>query len=119
MDLKEYQERARTTAQYPEVDSGSKWSINYCIVSLGGEVGELQNKWKKVLRGDKYLPGDGPSEIVSIRELLSSEIGDALWYLAMLAKELGTTLDEIAEMNLAKLKSRQDRGVVKGSGDKR
>ena len=42
-----------------------------------------------------------------------------LWYAAQLATEAGLDLDEIAEDNLAKLLSRQERGVLQGSGDAR
>ena len=39
--------------------------------------------------------------------------------IASLAHELGYTLDEVLEMNLAKLQSRRDRGKITGSGDDR
>jgi hypothetical protein len=42
-----------------------------------------------------------------------------LWYVAVLADYLDLSLDDIATTNLAKLASRQDRGVLKGSGDNR
>jgi hypothetical protein len=42
-----------------------------------------------------------------------------LWYVAVLADYLDLSLDDIATANLAKLASRQDRGVLGGSGDNR
>jgi hypothetical protein len=42
-----------------------------------------------------------------------------LWYLAQLATEAGLELEAIAEDNLDKLLSRQERGVLRGSGDER
>ena len=42
-----------------------------------------------------------------------------MWYVAQLATELGLDLDEIAGLNLEKLRSRQLRGVLAGSGDDR
>lgn len=39
--------------------------------------------------------------------------------IATLAHGLGYTLDEVLEMNLAKLQSRRDRGKITGSGDDR
>jgi hypothetical protein len=42
-----------------------------------------------------------------------------LWYLAQIATELDLGLDEIAQGNLEKLFSRQQRGVIQGAGDNR
>ncbi len=50
---------------------------------------------------------------------LEKELGDALWYLGMMCNDLGLDLDSIAIKNLEKLKSRKERGVLKGSGDNR
>jgi NTP pyrophosphatase (non-canonical NTP hydrolase) len=53
------------------------------------------------------------------REALARELGDVLWYLSQLATEADLDLEEIAEDNLEKLLSRQERGVLRGSGDDR
>jgi NTP pyrophosphatase (non-canonical NTP hydrolase) len=50
---------------------------------------------------------------------MAKELGDVLWYCAGLAEELGYTLQEIAQMNILKLQSRQRRGVIQGNGDER
>jgi len=50
---------------------------------------------------------------------MAKELGDVLWYVAQLATELELDLDEIAHANLDKLLSRQQRGVLSGSGDER
>ena len=47
------------------------------------------------------------------------EIGDCLWYLAILCDDLMMPLDQAALMNLQKLNSRMSRGVIGGSGDNR
>ena len=50
---------------------------------------------------------------------LSKELGDVLWYISALACELNVSLSTIAEDNLDKLTSRQERGELQGSGDNR
>ena len=42
-----------------------------------------------------------------------------LWYVAVLAADLGLSLDDIATHNLAKLSSRRARGRIGGAGDVR
>lgn len=44
------------------------------------------------------------------RERLKTELGDALWCLAMTAKSAGLTLDEVAAGNVAKLATRYPQG---------
>jgi NTP pyrophosphatase (non-canonical NTP hydrolase) len=50
---------------------------------------------------------------------LVSELGDVLWYVAMIAKELNVSLNEVALNNISKLKDRQQRDVISGDGDNR
>ncbi len=109
MTLNEYQEHALETAVYPE-----KYKVVYPALGLAGEAGETADKIKKVLRGD-----DGGVLTDEKRQAVAMEIGDVLWYCATLAHDLGYDLDTIAQMNYAKLKSRQERGKLSGSGDNR
>lgn len=85
----------------------------YCTLGLLGEAGEIAEKMKKIIR-DKNCQ-------ISIEdnELLKKESGDCLWYVGADAKELGTTLTDIAQINIDKLQSRKQRGVLQGSGDNR
>ena len=106
MQLDEYQERAGETAIYPE-------GLNYPILGLAGEAGELCNKYKKILR-DK----GGEADTNDMDEL-AKELGDVLWYVAQIATELDTDLETVARRNLMKLEDRQNRGVLGGSGDNR
>jgi len=50
---------------------------------------------------------------------LTSEVGDVLWYCAVLASELGVSLNVIMQKNLEKLHGRKERGTLAGSGDDR
>jgi NTP pyrophosphatase (non-canonical NTP hydrolase) len=111
LGLDAYQEAASTTAIYREALETQTERTNYCLLGLGGEVGELLNKWKKFHR-------DG-LEFEAVRSTLLEELGDVLWYAALLAVELDMPLSLIASGNLAKLRDRQERGVLGGSGDER
>lgn len=109
MTLNEYQAGANTTALYP--DSGK--NLLYPILGLCGESGELAEKMKKLIRDDAGILTD------ERRKLMKKELGDVLWYVSQVARELGCTLEEIGEENLAKLASRMERGVLHGNGDLR
>jgi NTP pyrophosphatase (non-canonical NTP hydrolase) len=83
------------------------------VLGLSDESGEVLGKFKKLLRDKNgVLSDEDKKEIVK-------EIGDVLWYVASLTHLLGYSLDEVAQMNLDKLASRKQRGVIKGSGDNR
>jgi NTP pyrophosphatase (non-canonical NTP hydrolase) len=109
VDISEYQRRSRATAVYP--DAGD--NLAYPALGLCGEAGEAAENVKKAMRDDGgVLTGER-------REALAAELGDVLWYVAQLATEADLDLGEIAGDNLAKLLSRQERGVLQGSGDTR
>ncbi len=108
MDFDEYQRGARRTAVYAE-----RHRVVYPALGLASEAGEVAGKIKKVLR-DR----DGDFRAAPL-DALEDELGDVLWYLAVLASDLGLSLDQIARHNLDKLRSRQDRGMLGGSGDRR
>ena len=110
INFNDYQERAKTTAVYPNRGQGN-WT--YAALGLAGETGEICEKLKKAIRDD------GGRISPERLELLSKELGDVLWYVSQLATELGLSLDSIAEANLAKLLSRKERNVLHGSGDDR
>jgi NTP pyrophosphatase (non-canonical NTP hydrolase) len=99
-----YQLEAQETAIY----SGSL-DVMYPALGLAGEVGETLNKIKKHYRDGTPLDKDD----------MTKELGDVLWYLSALATDLDIDLEEVAMENLKKLKDRQDRGVIGGSGDYR
>ena len=108
MEFADYQRLSRTTAQYPRSD----W-LAYPALGLAGEAGEVAEHAKKALRDDAGAVTDRR------RAAMAAELGDVLWYVAQVASELGLELEEIAETNLEKLLSRQQRGVLAGSGDDR
>ncbi len=110
MTFNDYQKQAATTAIY----NGDKM-LDLCHWALGlcGESGEIAEKFKKIIRDH----GADPSKID--RADIKKELGDILWYIAVLARELDIDLGDIAQTNIDKLASRQKRGVLAGSGDER
>lgn len=83
------------------------------VLGLGDEAGEVQAIFKKWIRDDMA----DPAKLDTLR--LKKELGDVLWYVAVVAHDLGLTLNDIAQTNVDKLASRQKRGVLGGSGDDR
>ena len=108
MNLNEYQEAALKTAIYP-----NDGKVNYLALAICGEAGELADKVKKILR-DK----DGEYKEADKRAL-ALELGDIMWYAANLSSVLGYSLSEIAELNIAKIAGRVERGPIHGVGDNR
>jgi NTP pyrophosphatase (non-canonical NTP hydrolase) len=106
MKLDEYQMRAESTAIYPD-----EYRILYPTLGLSGEAGEVADKVKKIVR-------DGEPHLFYKNDI-AKELGDVLWYVAILARDLGYTLEEIAQTNLDKLEDRKNRNMLKGSGDDR
>ena len=111
MDFSEYSEKAGTTAAYK--GSGTYRGLVYCAFGLLGESGEIAGKLSKCNRDN--------DEVITpeMRVKILSEIGDTLWFMDRLCKELDSTLAEVALDNLAKLADRKARGVIQGSGDNR
>ena len=63
---------------------------------------------------------DGHEEFTPEKKLeIVKEIGDVMWYCATLARDLGYELDDVAQMNIDKLRSRMQRNHLTGSGDNR
>ncbi len=107
-DLDMYQKVAKSTAIYPR-----EQAIIYPSLGLTGEAGEVANKVKKIYR-------DGTNKInQDLYQEISSEIGDCLWYVAVLADDIGCKLSDIANNNLIKLENRKKNGTLHGSGDQR
>jgi NTP pyrophosphatase (non-canonical NTP hydrolase) len=109
MDFKKYQTQSRKTAKYPAIGH----PVIYPALGLVNEAGEVAGKIKKVFRDKEGQISE------ETRQALKAELGDVLWYIAQVATELGLSLDEIAEHNIAKLYDRLERGQIKGDGDNR
>ena len=107
-DLDMYQKVALTTAIYPR-----EQAIIYPTLGLTGEAGEVANKVKKIIRDGSDKNDD------SLVSEIKSEIGDCLWYIAVLANDFNIKLSDIASSNLEKLANRKKNNTIHGSGDAR
>lgn len=110
MTLNEYQAQAAKTALMKDDDERL---LIYAALGLTGEAGEVADKVKKILRDN-----DGDFSQLN-KDEITKELGDVLWYVAIFAKSMGITLDDVATKNAEKLASRKSRGVLQGSGDNR
>lgn len=102
-DVDLYQEFTRTTAAYPTARG-----LEYCGLGLASEAGEVAGKLKKWIRDGTFNPQD-----------IADEVGDVMWYCARVLDELGIKMSDTLVRNRDKLIDRQNRDVIKGSGDKR
>ena len=102
-----YKQFTRETAQYPK-----EVEMEYLMLGLANEVGEVLGKYKKYLRGDKMIRQD-------FEKALVSEMGDVMWYFVRICDMLDVTLYEVMTRNITKLHARVKKGTIKGDGDDR
>jgi NTP pyrophosphatase (non-canonical NTP hydrolase) len=124
-----YQQTATQSAVYP--GQGTPLGLAYVALKLNGEAGELAEHVGKAARDEGFFEFFGYADFVETgnplgaslaperRELLIKEVGDVLWYLSAACNELGISLSAAAITNLEKLADRQERNVLRGSGDER
>lgn len=120
--MKDFAERTRATAKY---DEGARdkvmyaddeelvelLKLNYLTNGLASEAGEVAGVMKKYIRGDY----DKDEMIRRLRK----ESADTLWYIGRIFDDLGLDMDLEAEMLLAHLLDRDNKGVIRGDGDER
>ena len=104
-----YEMKAGQTAIFPK-----NQALEYLALGLTSEAGEVAGKVKKLIRDGEDMEGFELKKMA-----IASEVGDVLWYCAMLAKEVGVPLNDIMKDNLKKLHGRKVRGTLHGSGDNR
>jgi NTP pyrophosphatase (non-canonical NTP hydrolase) len=111
MKFNDYQELAlRTCPAKPtdfsslRVDGTLYAPDHFAMASMGlaGEAGEACDYMKKVLFHGHKLDV----------QKLSKEIGDVLWYAAVLSKFAGLNLGDVAKLNIEKLKARYPEGFA-------
>ena len=123
-DANIYQRIAIQNADYP--GRNTFLGALYCALALG-EAGEAQNEikkaWRDLWRAPQLAFDRAPRQLatslgtygavsfmsVERRKAIALELGDMLWYLSVLADELGYSLEDIMTMNLEKLSGGEKR----------
>lgn len=93
MTFDEYRAAAYRTANHALT---ADQQIDNAVFGMIGEIGEIIDTLKKY----RYQGHDFGLDHVT------NELGDLLWYVALLATSLGISLDDAAQENIAKLKVR-------------
>ena len=85
--------------------SEMEWGDGFTMGGLGiaGEAGEVADLAKKQVFHAHPWNTD-------VADKLEKELGDVLWYVAATADSIGVTLDEVATMNVEKLRARYPAG---------
>ena len=104
MTFNDYQLRAKSTDIYP-----SNHALDCHVHGLNNEAGEVAGKYAKEIR-DKVE--NNPQDV-------TKEIGDVLWFCAMICNYYGVPMEDVMRQNIEKLESRKQRGKIGGSGDDR
>lgn len=118
MTFRQYDTLVKSCAQYPDINQ----NLIYPALGLAGESGEYVDKIKKLWRNEDVTGLDELNRLSSgteKRQELLKELGDILWYINASASSLGSSLEEVAAINAAKLLDRKDRNVIKSEGDNR
>lgn len=113
MTFNEYQKQALTTAYTDPNYQDTLMDKTIWAMGVAGEAGEVVEKWKKIVA---YKKGEISQDDLAE---LKKELGDVVWYVAVLAHSLGLSFDEVMSANVQKLEDRKNRDKIKGEGDNR
>jgi len=90
MDFQDYVERASATDNLGTDEE----AIRIGLFGIAGEAGSVVSEAKKWFRDGGPLPG--------LRDRVGEELGDLLWYIALVARRLDIDLEAVAQQNLNK-----------------
>ncbi|CAI8881214.1 hypothetical protein EMIT079MI2_300036 [Bacillus sp. IT-79MI2] len=115
--LNEYQEATlRTWNRKNDFDR----RVSNAALGITGEAGEVADIVNKAIyHGHGFNPSHCPGEEDGNTHKLALELGDIMYYVAVMASEIGYTLQDIAEMNIAKLAKRYPNGFSAEDSKKR
>lgn len=107
-------------------------NLTYLCLGITEEAGEVAGKFKKFIRDGKDSDASMATkawfspvsceqhpELKKLRDDMLKELGDVLWYTAVMAHILNCDLNAVASANIDKLALRMQTGTIGGSGDDR
>ncbi|HFU7075477.1 nucleoside triphosphate pyrophosphohydrolase family protein [Bacillus cereus] len=116
-ELDKYQEAALRTWNTNQ-DFGGR--VLNAALGLSGESGEVADIVKKaVFHGNGFDPAHCPGEEEGNTHKIALELGDILYYISIMSHEMGYTLEDIAQMNIAKLAKRYPEGFSREASQAR
>ena len=101
MTFDDYQKQALTTAHTDPSYENTLMAQTIWAMGVAGVAGEVIEKWKKMVA---YHEGKMSDEFLTD---FKKELGDVVWYVAVLADSLGFSFDEIMQINIISVLSRQ------------
>ena len=84
-------------------------TLVHASLGMSGEVGEVVELVKKQLVQDQRL------DILKLKK----ELGDVLWYMAIMIDQIDSSFEEIMALNVAKLKERYANGFSEQAAKER
>lgn len=90
MDLTDFVSQAARTDNMSDPEE----ALTMGLMGIAGEAGSVISEAKKWFRDGKPMPG--------LRNILTEELGDLLWYIALVARRLDIDLNRVADANLRK-----------------
>ena len=109
MQMNEYQKAAARTINQK---LNKEQQANHALHGMTGEIGEIHSLYQKAYQGHlvEYIH-------------LKKELGDLMWFISEYCTALGWTLEEVAQLNIDKLKARypdgfsEDKSLHRKEGD--
>ena len=96
MDFTQYQKLAQRTINNNLTHEEKEY---HALHGMVGEIGELHSIYQKAYQGHKYTSTH-----------IMRELGDLLWFMAEYCTVMGWNFNEVASMNIGKLKERYPDG---------
>lgn len=96
MNIKKYLEESEKTLSTGFNIDDKKAKLLHAAIGLSTESGEILDAFKKSIYYGKEL------DVVNIKE----ELGDIMWYMAILLRDLDFDFEEILDINIEKLRKR-------------